>query len=127
MDEGERLQCVEREPAGAVWNNGLRLPLPPVRVPARLARRLAQAALSRDLRFIEMTLIGVDLVQAKIDRKLRRRRRERSPEQPVRLRAIMAIDRDALLQQRVDFFGEVSEIDRIAFWQQIGHAMPGVF
>src|SRR6266702_1653591 len=121
VNERERLQGVEREAAGAVWNNGLRLPLPPVRVPSRLARRFAEATLGCDLRLVEMPLIGVNLVKAKVDRKLRWRGRERLPKQLVRPGVIVAIDRDALLQQRGDFFREVSEIDRVAFCQQVGH------
>src|SRR5450756_419697 len=102
LDEGERLQGVEREAAGAVGEHGLRPPLPPVERPSGLAGGFPQAVLRGGLRFIEMALIGVDLVKTKIDRKLFRGGRERLPEERLGARPVMPIGGDALLQQRVD-------------------------
>src|SRR5688572_10063233 len=74
MDEGERLQRVEREAAGAVRQLGLRLPATPIGAPAGLVSGLPQPALGDALGLVEPPTIGVSLVEAKIDCELGRGR-----------------------------------------------------
>nr|GAJ36875.1 hypothetical protein BDOA9_0160930 [Bradyrhizobium sp. DOA9] len=121
MDEGERLQRVEREAAGAVRQFGLWLPASPVGTPAGLVGSLAQTTLGDALGLFETTAIGVGLVEAEIDRELRRRGLQGLPEDAIGFKRVAPIADHALLQQRVDFGRELAEIDAVGIDENGGH------
>ena len=96
-DEGEGLQRVERETAGAGERDFFGVPEPPVRREIGGARGLAQAALGSGERGVEIAGVGVDLVEAEPGGERARVERQRFAEGSVGGGAVGTVGDDASL------------------------------
>ena len=115
VNEGECLQSIQSEPAWAVQDAGLLVPLPPIGTQARLARRNAKPFFGGSLCHIEISLISMNLIEAKIDRQLFWSSILCLAKQPVGEIAVVAIGSNALLEQNIDRIWDVAEIDEVGF------------